>query len=73
MENKIGKIVIELYSPNSDGDEHHWGQIEVSRSSGILIGMYEDGKVARKLFYMDKAQAKQLAQVLTMLSEGMED
>ena len=30
--------------------------------------MYEDGKVARELFYMDNNQLKQMAEVLTMLA-----
>lgn len=64
----IGKAVIDL----KDHNEHIWGQVALHSDSQLLIGMYEDGKVARHLFFMNKEQVKQLANLLTVLSETMD-
>lgn len=67
----IGVAVIELHRTFNNGD-YNWGQIQYTPQR-VLVGMYEDGHVERKLFYMDKAQVKQLANTLSMLVETMED
>lgn len=56
---------IEINLKNKDG--HAWGHITHDKER-TLLGMYEDGKVARELFYMDNDQLKQMAEVLTMLA-----
>lgn len=56
---------IEINLKNKDG--HAWGHITYDKER-TLLGMYEDGKVARELFYMDNNQLKQMAEVLTMLA-----
>ena len=66
----IGVAIIELHQINN-GD-YNWGQIQYTPQR-VLVGMYEDGHVERQLFYMDKAQVKQLANTLSMLAETMED
>lgn len=73
--NGVGKIIIDLFDDNvndffGDGEKHPWGNIKCA-SKNILVGMYEDGKVARSLFYMDKQQAEQLGRMLLMLSKTM--
>lgn len=67
----IGVAIIELFQPHNNGD-YNWGQIQYS-SKHVLVGMYEDNRIERQLFYMDKAQVKQLANTLSMLAETMED
>lgn len=67
----IGVAIIELHQTFNNGD-YNWGQIQYTPQR-VLVGMYEDGHVERQLFYMDKAQAKQLANTLSMLVETMED
>lgn len=78
MENNnegVGKINIDLFYDNvnnffGDGEKHPWGNIKCA-SKNILVGMYEDGKVAKELFMMDKQQAEQLGRMLLMLSKTM--
>ena len=78
MENNnegVGKIIIDLFDNNDndffgDGEKHPWGNIKCA-SKYILVGMYEEGKVARSLFYMDKQKAEQLGRMLLMLSKTM--
>ncbi len=67
----LGVVIIELFQPYNNGD-YNWGQIQYTPQR-VLVGMYEDGHVERQLFYMDKAQVKQLANTLSMLAETMED
>ncbi len=67
----IGMAHIELYQQLGDKD-YNWCHIEHNPRT-VLVGMYEDGEVARSLFFMNKAQVKQLANTLIMLSETMED
>lgn len=67
----IGVAVIELHQTFKN-DDYIWGQIQYTPQR-VLVGMYEDGHVERQLFYMDKAQVKQLANTLSMLAETMED
>ena len=40
-----------------------WAQVEIG-SGRALIGMYEDGKIERKLFTIDRVQAQQLVKIL---------
>ena len=40
-----------------------WANVEIGNNTA-LIGMYEDGKIARKLFTIDKDQARQLVKIL---------
>ena len=61
----IGNIDIDLL----DDRNNAWGKIKCTESS-ILIGMYEDGKVAKELFMMDKKQAEQLGKMLLLLSKS---
>lgn len=67
----IGDATIELFT-QLDGKSYNWAQIQHSKRH-VLVGMYEDGKVARSLFYMNKSQVKQLANTLSMLAETMEE
>lgn len=46
-----------------DDNELKWGNIEISEDK-VLIGMYEDGKIERKLFTIDRNQARQLVKIL---------
>ena len=69
--NSIGKVVIDLVEKFDKG-EHTWAHIE-SDKKHVLIGMYEDGVVARQLFFMSKAQTKQLANILSMLADTMDE
>ena len=55
------RIEIELIN-----DEHKWGQI-IDDGENTLVGMYENGKVERQLFYIDREQLKQLVITLTMI------
>lgn len=71
-EKSIGHVTIELVNTSKHDKPHKWGQIK-SDGRHVLVGMYEDGEVARQLFYMNKANVKQLANVLTMLSETLID
>ena len=61
MEDK-DRIRIDLIDKNN----HTWGNI-IYDSNYTLIGMYEDGKIARQLFVIDKTQLKQLINTLQML------
>lgn len=40
-----------------------WAQVEIG-SNTALVGMYEDGKIARQLFTIDRDQARQLVKIL---------
>lgn len=40
-----------------------WAQVEIG-SNTALIGMYEDGKIERQLFTIDRDQACQLVKIL---------
>ena len=42
---------------------HPWAKVLVSENFA-LIGMYEDGKIERSLFTIDRDKAKQLVKVL---------
>ena len=42
------------------------GQI-IDDGERTLVGMYEEGKVERQLFYMDREQLKQLVTTLAMM------
>lgn len=44
-------------------NDHAWANVEIDDLS-CLVGMYEDGKIARRLFLMDREQAAQLAKIL---------
>ena len=55
------KIEIDLLD-----DERKWCNIE-DDGERTLIGMYESGKVERKLFYIERSRLKQLVYVLQML------
>ena len=61
----ISNIDIDLL----DDRNNAWGKIKCTESS-FLIGMYEDGKVAKELFMMDKKQAEQLGKMLLLLSKS---
>ena len=61
----IGNIDIDLL----DDRNNAWGKIKCTELR-ILIGMYEDGKVAKELFMMDKKQAEQLGKMLLLLSKS---
>lgn len=50
---------------------HPFVNIEVENDS-VLLGAYESGKVARKLFYMDKTQLKLLVKGLQSVLTLME-
>lgn len=43
--------------------DHAWANVEIN-SDLCLVGMYEDGKIARRLFLMDREQAAQLVKIL---------
>lgn len=45
------------------GDGLEWANVEISKNT-VLIGMYEDGKIERKLFTIDRDQARQLVKIL---------
>lgn len=47
-------------------DGHVWANVKHD-SISTLIGMYEDGEVARQLFNIDNDRLPQLIQVLQML------
>lgn len=58
------QIKIELIG---DGDtKNPWCQV-IDDKTSTLIGIYEDGKVARQLFLLDRKQLKQLLEVLSMI------
>lgn len=40
-----------------------WANVEIDNNMA-LIGMYEDGKIARTLFAIDRDQARQLVKIL---------
>jgi len=40
-----------------------WAQVEVGNGRA-LVGMYEDGKIERQLFTIDRDQARQLVKIL---------
>ena len=40
-----------------------WAQVEIGGNMA-LIGMYEDGKIERTLFAIDRDQARQLVKIL---------
>lgn len=61
----IGNIDIDLL----DDRNNAWGKIKCTERS-LLIGMYEDGKVAKELFMMDKKQVEQLGKMLLLLSKS---
>lgn len=61
----IGNIDIDLL----DDRNNAWGKIKCTEC-GLLIGMYEDGKVAKELFMMDKKQAEQLGKMLLLLTKS---
>lgn len=56
-EKSIGHVTIELVNTSQHDKPHKWGQI-ISDGRHVLVGMYEDGNVARQLFYMNKANVK---------------
>ena len=55
------KIEIDLLD-----DDWKWCHVE-DDGERTLIGMYESGKVERKLFYIERSRLKQLVYVLQML------
>ena len=55
----IPKYEIDLIGDNG----LKWANIGISDNTA-LIGMYEDGKIARKLFTIDRDQARQLVKIL---------
>lgn len=58
------QIKIELID---NGDtQNPWGQV-IDDGTSTLIGMYENGKVARQLFLLNRKQLKQLSAVLNMI------
>ena len=44
-------------------DGLEWANVEITKNTA-LIGMYEDGKIERKLFAIDRDQARQLVKIL---------
>ena len=44
-------------------DGLEWANVEISTNTA-LIGMYEDGKIERTLFSIDRDQARQLVKIL---------
>lgn len=40
-----------------------WAQVEIGGNTA-LIGMYEDGKIERQLFLIDRDRARQLVKIL---------
>lgn len=62
MENSE-RIVIDLFSQDV---LYPWANI-IYKNGVTNIGMYEDGKIAKKLFCMDRTQLKQLVNTLQML------
>ncbi len=44
-------------------DGLEWANVEISSNTAI-IGMYEDGKIERTLFSIDRDQARQLVKIL---------
>lgn len=58
------QIKIELIG--NDDTKNPWGQV-IDDGISTLIGMYEDGKVARQLFLLNRKQLKQLSAVLNMI------
>lgn len=62
MENSE-RIVIDLFSHDAF---YPWANI-IYKNGVTNIGMYEDGKIARNLFSMDRTQLKQLVNTLKML------
>lgn len=56
-------IELDLFDGN-----HKWAHVE-DDGERTLIGMYEDGKVARTLFYIERERLKQLADALIMLCQ----
>lgn len=62
MENQQ-RIIIDLFEKDA---LYPWGNI-IDTNNRTLIGMYEEGKVARKLFWINKTQLRQLVNTLQML------
>ena len=44
-------------------DGLEWANVEIGKNTA-LIGMYEDGKIERKLFTIDRDKARQLVKIL---------
>ena len=44
-------------------DGFEWANVEIGKNTA-LIGMYEDGKIERTLFAIDRVQAQQLVKIL---------
>lgn len=59
------QIKIELIG-NGNAPNDPWGQV-IDDGTKTLIGMYENGKVARQLFCLDRKQLRQLTAVLNMV------
>ena len=57
---------IDLFNGNKDNRPYAWANIQ-GDSRNILIGMYEDGGIARTLFFMDRERAIQLASTILLL------
>lgn len=57
------KMIIDLLEENIP-----WANIKVA-DGYILVGMYEDDKVARELFFIDRDKAKQLAKILEAFAQ----
>ena len=57
------KMIIDLLD-----EKIPWANIKVA-DGYILVGMYEDDKVARELFLIDRDKAKQLAKILEAFSQ----
>lgn len=50
-------------------NDHAWANVNIDNLY-CLVGMYEDGKIARQLFSMNREQAAQLAQILNAFAEN---
>lgn len=48
---------------------HAWANVVVD-SESCLVGMYEDGKIARQLFLMDRESAAELAKILNAFANN---
>lgn len=57
------KINIDILDDDSN---RPWANIQ-DDGRDILIGMYEDGKIERKLFFIDRKKLKKLARIINMI------
>ena len=48
-----------------------WGNIKLQDKSSLILGSYEDGKIKRQLFSMNKKQVEQLVEYLNQIKNIM--